>query len=156
MQVHEPVALLQAIEADTGPCADAILGIPCVFDLESVERINVSQSKMGNKWRFGRWEGAQEQRKRYFRKVEKRRGNWRKVLKLRRPPVVSGRQPGSRNRSSVMLGDPHQLGDHINATRPVAFELGSPPKTFCIGHREAEPGSRDSWRCVVCKWKPLG
>jgi glycerol-3-phosphate cytidylyltransferase-like family protein len=82
MQVHEPVALLQAIEADTGPCADAILGIPCVFDLESVERINVSQSKMGNKWRFGRWEGAQEQLKRYFRKVEKRRGKLEESLEV--------------------------------------------------------------------------
>jgi hypothetical protein len=46
IQVHEPVALLQTIEADAGPCADAILGVPLVFDLESVERINVSQSKV--------------------------------------------------------------------------------------------------------------
>ncbi len=96
--MHEPVALLQAIEANAGPCADAIFGVPLVFDLESVERNNVSQIRVGKGRMFGGWEGAQEQRARCVRKMKKKCANWRNVLKLRRPPVISSIEPGSRNR----------------------------------------------------------
>jgi hypothetical protein len=66
-----------------------------------------------------------------FVKWRKEGGDWRKVLKLRRPPVTSGKEPRVSEPIVCQVRRSASIrGDYINAARPGAFELGSLPKAF--------------------------